>query len=228
MAVTGSQGDKTTVLLVDDEALMRSGLRLVLEGATDLSVVAEAENGQEAVSAASALRPDVVLMDIRMPVMGGIEALATMRAANPDGPPVVMLTAFDTDSAVLDSLRAGAAGFILKSCSPGTLQSAVRAASHGQPVVSPQSLDRLLQLAGTAEDRRVVSPPRNPELYTLSGRERQIADLIAQGLTNQEIAAQIFVTLATVKTHVARLMAKLGVDNRVQVAITVLEDSSGR
>lgn len=227
MAVTGSQGDKTTVLLVDDEALMRSGLRLVLEGAADLIVVAEAENGQEAVSAVSALRPDVVLMDIRMPVMNGIEALETMRAANPDGPPVVMLTAFDTDSAVLDSLRAGAAGFILKSCSPGTLQSAVRAASHGQPVVSPQSLDRLLQLAGSAEDRRVVSPPRNSELYTLSGRERQIADLIAQGLTNQEIAAQIFVTLATVKTHVARLMAKLGVDNRVQVAIAVLEDSSG-
>ncbi|WP_030485955.1 response regulator [Nocardioides aequoreus] len=216
------------VLLVDDEALMRSGLRLLLEGSADMSVVAEAENGQEAVAAVAALHPDVVLMDVRMPVMGGIEALKDIRTADPDAPPVVMLTAFDTDSAVLESLRAGAAGFILKSCSPATLQSAVRAAAHDQPVISPQSLDRLLRLADTAESPRVMSRRGHPKLATLSGREREIADLIAQGLGNQEIAALLFVTLATVKTHVARLMTKLGVDSRVQVAIAVLEESAGK
>lgn len=223
----GPERSQIAVLLVDDEALMRSGLRLVLEGAADMSVVAEAENGQEAVAAVVALRPDVVLMDVRMPVMGGIEALVHMRAADPDGPPVVMLTAFDTDAAVLESLRGGAAGFLLKSCSPATLQSAVRAAAHDQPVISPQSLDRLLRLAAPAGSPPMMSSQGHPELAALSNREREIADLIAQGLGNQEIAALLFVTLATVKTHVARLMSKLGVNNRVQVAIAVLEDRAG-
>lgn len=227
MAVTEPERRDIAVLLVDDEALMRSGLRLLLEGAADISVVGEAENGLAAVDAVAELDPDVVLMDVRMPVMGGIEALQHLRKADPEAPPVVMLTAFDTDSAVLESLRGGAAGFLLKSCSPATLQNAVRAAAHDQPVISPQSLDRLVRLAHTAESPRMMSPRDHPELATLSSREREIADLIAQGLGNQEIAALLFVTLATVKTHVARLMAKLGVDNRVQVAIAVLEERTG-
>ncbi|WP_306507454.1 response regulator transcription factor [Corynebacterium sp.] len=207
-----------SVVLVDDEQALRRGIRFILEGASDIEVVAEASNGRDGVARVTDLRPDVVLMDIRMPVMDGIEAAGQLRASAPDIP-VVMLTAFDTDEFIVDALHAGAMGFLLKTIEPEGLVSAVRAVAAGQQLLSPKALHNLLALK-TPEP----SPAAEPcPLEGLSQRENEVAQLVAQGLDNQEIAEQLYVSVTTVKTHIKHILDKLGGTNRVHIAIAVLE-----
>ncbi|MCG7247384.1 response regulator transcription factor [Corynebacterium simulans] len=196
------------VVLVDDEALLRSGLRLMLANA-GIKVVGEASNGKDAIAVVLDALPDVVLMDIRMPVMDGIEALGKLPASIP----VVMLTAFDTDEFIVDALQAGAVGFLLKSTPPEALVAAVRAAAAGQPMLSREVLERLLSPRPKRKNRRLAH---------LSDREMEIAELVADGLSNQQIAQQLFISLPTVKTHVQKILKKLGGTSRVHVAIAVL------
>lgn len=226
--------NKITVLLVDDEALMRAGLRLILDGAGGIRVVGEASDGVEAVEQVRELRPDVVLMDIRMPGVDGIRGCQAVRAL-PDPPQVLMLTAFDTDAFILEALRNGAVGFLLKDTPPRQLVQAVQDAAAGASTVSPTVLSRLISVAIAQEQHAGAQPGtvRSPgetlqtmadasRLGVLSEREWQIARAVARGLTNTEIAQEMFLSVTTVKTHVARIFTKLDVTNRVQVAIMVL------
>lgn len=212
-----------SVVLVDDEQALRRGIRFILEGAADIEVVAEASNGRDGVARVLDLRPDVVLMDIRMPVMDGIEAAGKLRASAPDIP-VVMLTAFDTDEFIVDALHAGAMGFLLKTIEPEGLVSAVRAVAAGQQLLSPQALKNLLALKRPepAPTTAAKAPEPSP-LEELSERENEVAQLVAQGLDNQEIADQLYVSVTTVKTHIKHILDKLGGTNRVHIAIAVLE-----
>lgn len=229
-------GGLVRVVVVDDEDLMREGIAMLLEGDNDIEVVGQASNGKEAVALVQHAQPDVVLMDIRMPVMDGIAAvrrLAELYAGRPLVP-MVMLTAFDTQEFVMDALRAGAVGFLLKTTPPPKLVAAVKAAAQGQPLLSPEVLAGLLTaaerppIADAAPDRTAVpaagvDKPGERAVDRLSAREREIAELIADGASNAEIAATLFVSLSTVKTHVARILGKLEVSNRVQIARVVYE-----
>ncbi|OFR68960.1 response regulator transcription factor [Corynebacterium sp. HMSC078H07] len=210
-----------SVVLVDDEQALRRGIRFILEGAPDIEVVAEASNGRDGVARVLDLRPDVVLMDIRMPVMDGIEAAGKLRASAPDIP-VVMLTAFDTDEFIVDALHAGAMGFLLKTIEPEGLVSAVRAVAAGQQLLSPKALKNLLALKRPEPAPAAKAPEPRP-LGGLSQRENDVAQLVAQGLDNQEIADQLYVSVTTVKTHIKHILDKLGGTNRVHIAIAVLE-----
>jgi len=208
------------VLLTDDEPLIRAGLRLILDGAPDIEIVGEAGDGESAVRLAAQLHPDVVLMDIRMPVLSGIGATERITAlATP--PRIIVLTSFDTDDFILSALRAGASGFLLKDTAPEVLVSAVRDAAQDSLRFSPAVLKRIVAAAAS------VPPPsaRVPDtrLEVLSEREREVAEAVARGLTNTEISSELFVSVATVKTHIANAFTKLGVTNRVQLAVTVLE-----
>ncbi|WP_308606091.1 response regulator transcription factor [uncultured Corynebacterium sp.] len=210
-----------SVVLVDDEQALRRGIRFILEGAADIEVVAEAGNGRDGVARVLDLQPDVVLMDIRMPVMDGIEAAGQLRASAPETP-VVMLTAFDTDEFIVDALHAGAMGFLLKTIEPEGLVSAVRAAATGQQLLSPKALKNLLALK--RPEPTPAAEVREPRpLEELSERENEVAELVAQGLDNQEIAGQLYVSVTTVKTHIKHILDKLGGTNRVHIAIAVLE-----
>ena len=215
--------DALRVVLVDDEALVRSGLRLLLSNAPDIEVVAEASNGRDAVATVLDAQPDVVLMDIRMPVMDGIAAVEKILSVQTV--PIIMLTAFDTDSFILRALRAGAAGFLLKSTPPESLMAAVRAAAAGQPLLSPQVVDKLVSMQGPALDDAHSHHTRTARnrLGRLSSREREIAELVAQGLNNQDIADQLVVSMATVKSHMQHILKKIGGTSRVHIAIMVLE-----
>jgi DNA-binding NarL/FixJ family response regulator len=209
------------VLLADDQALIRSGLRFIIEDQPDMAVVAEAANGSEAIDLARRLRPDVCLIDIRMPGPDGIAVAAALAGPHVDDPiPVVVVTTFDLDEYVYGALRAGAAGFVLKGCSPELLVEAVRAAEAGDALVSPQITLRLLRHLRPAAARS------NGAVVPLSERELQIAQVIAKGRTNREIAAELFISLSTVKTHLASIQNKLGLRNRVEIAAWVWE--SGR
>ena len=202
------------VVLADDQAMVRSGFRLILESQPDITVVAEAEDGTRAVWLARTLRPDVCLVDIRMPGLDGIEvtrALAGPGVADPLR--VVIVTTFDTDEYVYGALRSGAVGFLLKDAGPALLIEAVRAASAGDALISPSITVRLLQQLTPAHGRAAAGA-RNQ----LSERELDIARSIARGRTNQEIAAELFISLSTVKTHITRIQGKLGVRNRVEIA----------
>ena len=215
--------DALRVVLVDDEALVRSGLRLLLSNAPDIEVVAEASNGRDAVATVLDTQPDVVLMDIRMPVMDGIAAVEKIRSVQTV--PIIMLTAFDTDSFILRALRAGAAGFLLKSTPPESLMAAVRAAAAGQPLLSPEVVDKLVGMQSPALSdvhSHHARTARN-HLGRLSSREREIAELVAQGLNNQDIADQLVVSMATVKSHMQHILKKIGGTSRVHIAIMVLE-----
>ncbi|WP_347004441.1 response regulator transcription factor [Corynebacterium striatum] len=204
-----------SAVLVDDEELLRRGIRLILEGAGDIEVVGEASNGRDGVQLITQQPPDIVLMDIRMPVMDGIEAVAQLKTAVPDIP-VVMLTAFDTDEFIVDSLHAGAMGFLLKATSPEALVASVRAAAQGQQLLSPKALQNLLAIPHAQPQEPLV-------LADLSARENEVAQLVAKGLDNTEIAEQLYVSVATVKTHIKHILEKIGGTNRVHIAIAVLE-----
>jgi DNA-binding NarL/FixJ family response regulator len=202
------------ILLADDQAMVRSGFRLILETQADMTVVGEASNGAQAVALARQLRPDVCLVDIRMPELDGIEVTRSLAGTEvPDPLRVVIVTTFDTDEYVHGALRAGAAGFLLKDAGPALLIEAVRAAHAGDALISPSVTVRLLQQLAPA--RR----PADPEpLSLLSERELEIVTSIAKGRTNREIAAELFISLSTVKTHITRIQEKLHVRNRVEIA----------
>ncbi|MFV0427889.1 MAG: response regulator [Arachnia sp.] len=206
------------VLIVDDEHLVRSGLRLMLDGVSGIDVVGEAANGEEALLRVGELDPDVVCLDIRMPVMDGVAVAKQL--SGPQSPAVLMLTAFDTDGFLLDALEAGAVGFLLKDSPPNLILDAVLRAAERDPVFSPAVLNRLVALAGS---RRRPDPDIATGLAALTAREEDVARAVAQGLTNAEIAQQLYLSLPTVKTHLGRVFDKLHVANRVQLALMVRE-----
>jgi DNA-binding NarL/FixJ family response regulator len=213
----------TRVLLADDQGLVRAGFRALLDAQPDIEVVAEAADGVQAVELARRERPDVVLMDIRMPVRDGLSATEELLAADP-GLKVIVLTTFDTDDMVLRALRIGAAGFLLKDTPPARLVEAIRTVASGQPMLSPSVTAQLIA-AVTRTDRAGEEQDRTRSardaLDALTERERDVADAVARGLSNADIAAELYMGVPTVKTHVGRLFTKLGVENRVQVAILV-------
>ncbi len=207
------------VLLVDDDPLVRAGLRMILSSADDLDVVGEAADGADAVDAVRADRPDVVLMDIRMPVMDGIAATTALRRL-PSPPHVIVLTTFQADDHVMDALRAGADGFLLKDTAPAEIIQAVRLVAAGEAMLSPSVTRTLLSHLGddATTDRRRLAAQR---LTSLTEREREVATAVGSGASNAEIAASLYMSEATVKAHVSRLLTKLEVANRVQIAILV-------
>ena len=208
--------------VVDDDPMVPTGLRLILGGNSGIEIVAEAVDGQDAVQVVTRTRPDVVLMDIRMPRRDGLSATVELLALS-DPPRILVLTTFDTDELVLKALRAGAAGFLLKDTPPAQLVQAVRSVAAGQPSLSPSVTAQLIAALAhpetiEAESSRVQAQAR---LADLTERELEVAQAVGRGHSNSEIAAELFMSVATVKAHVGRLFTKLGVDNRVQIAILV-------
>ncbi len=217
MADPGVTTDPIGVLVVDDDPLVRTALTMMLGGLSDVRVVGEATDGTEVESAVDTHRPDVVLMDIRMPEVDGL--LATERLRQRARPPdIIVLTTFDTDEHVVHALRAGASGFLLKDTAPTELVRAVRRVAAGEPILSPSVTRQLIEQ---------ISEPSAPDdrqrardtLATLSERERQVALALGRGQTNAEIAAEVYMSVATVKAHITRILTALDLDNRVQVAL---------
>ncbi len=208
------------VLLVDDDPLVRSGLRMMLAGAPELEVVAEAGDGREVLGAVDLHRPDVVLMDIRMPQVDGIAATRLL-AAQPDPPAVLVLTTFDADELVLRALQAGAAGFLLKDTPPAEIVRAIELVHAGDGMLSPAVTRRLIALVAGDADAGARAERARARLATLSPREHDVALAVGRGQANPEIAAALHLSVATVKAHVSRLLDKLDVDNRVQIALLV-------
>jgi DNA-binding NarL/FixJ family response regulator len=209
------------VLVVDDQELVRAGFCVILEADDRITVVAEAANGAQAVAAAEADAPDVVLMDIRMPEMDGLEATrAIIGGGNRDAPKVVILTTFDLDDYVYEALRAGASGFLLKDAPRRDLIAAVLAAAAGDALLAPSVTRRLIEQFARRPPEAAPSPSR---LASLTARERDILLLVARGRSNGEIAAELFVGEATVKTHIGHVLAKLGLRDRVQAVILAYE-----
>jgi DNA-binding NarL/FixJ family response regulator len=208
------------VVLADDQALVRAGFRALIESEDDLAVVGEASDGEEAVRLTRQLRPDIVLMDIRMPHLDGIEATRRIAAdADLGAVRVVILTTFETDEYVFDGLRAGASGFLVKDTEPAELLQAVRVVAGGHALLSPSVTRRLI--AEFAAGR--PAPRRNAALDSLTERELEVMTLVAAGLTNDEIAERLVVSPATAKTHVSRVMGKLGARDRAQVVVIAYE-----
>jgi DNA-binding NarL/FixJ family response regulator len=207
------------VLIADDQALVRAGFRMILEAQPDLRVLGEAANGAEAVDLARQTQPDVVLMDIRMPSMNGLEATRRLLAGPPPRPRVVILTTFDLDEYVFEALQAGASGFLLKDTPPERLAAGIRAVAAGEALLTPSVTTRLIESFVLVNSR--VPPPA--ELDDLTPRELEILRLMAGGLSNAEIAQQLVVSATTVKTHVARVLAKLGLRDRVQAVVLAYE-----
>ncbi len=213
------------VLLVDDDALVRSGLRMMLAGAGQIDVVGEAEDGRGVLAAVDRHRPDVVLMDIRMPQLDGIEATRLLRA-QPAPPAVIVLTTFDADELVLRALRAGAAGFLLKDTPPAEIVRAIEHVHAGEGTLSPTVTRRLIALVAGDGEASVRREQARTRLHSLSPREHEVALAVGRGCANAEIAAELHMSVATVKAHVSRLLVKLEVENRVQVALLVQDASS--
>ena len=210
------------VLLADDQALIRAGFRVLLEAAGDVTVVGEAVNGAQAVDLARAERADVVLMDIRMPEVDGLEA--TRRIAADDdlaGVKVVILTTFESDEYVYQALRAGASGFLVKDTEPEDLIRAVRVVARGEALLSPSVTRRLITSLATGPQRAPSAP--NPSLSRLTEREREVLSLVAEGLSNEEIAGRLFLSPLTTKTHVSRIMTKLDARDRAQLVVIAYE-----
>jgi DNA-binding NarL/FixJ family response regulator len=209
-----------TVLIVDDQALVRAGFRMILDAEEDIDVAGEAADGVDAVAEAQRLRPDVILMDVRMPQMDGIEATRRLLAADGLESKVVMLTTFDMDEYVYDALRAGASGFLLKDVPPEQLVSGIRAVAQGDALLAPSVTRRVIE----EFVRRPPSARTLPaELAELTARELEVLKLVAKGLSNAEIAKELFVSETTVKTHVAHMLTKLGVRDRVQAVVLAYE-----
>jgi DNA-binding NarL/FixJ family response regulator len=208
------------VLIADDHELMRNGLRAILDAQQDIEVVGEAEHGALAVENAIRLHPDVVIMDIRMPRLDGIEATKRLAAQGEKAPKVLVLTTFDLDEYVYQALRAGAAGFLLKDTPPRQLAEAVRTIAAGESLLAPAVTKRLIE-------RYVSSPPsdtaRRERFAELTERELEVLQLITRGLSNAEIGARLFLSEATIKTHVTRILTKLGVRDRVQAVVLAYE-----
>jgi DNA-binding NarL/FixJ family response regulator len=211
------------VLLVDDQPLLRTGFRMILEVEPDLTVVGEAGDGQQALHQVRALQPDVVLMDIRMPRMDGVEAIRQITGPGRDGPAkVLVLTTFDLDEYVVEALRAGASGFLLKDAPAHELVQAIRVVAAGEAMLAPSVTRRLLdKYAGRLPSGEQAATPR--ALGTLTEREVEVLRLVARGLSNAEIAAELFVSETTVKTHVGHVLTKLALRDRVQAAVYAYE-----
>jgi len=208
------------VLIADDQNIIRAGLTTILNGQPDIEVVGQAADGNEAIALAHRLRPDVCLFDIRMPNLDGVEA--TRRLAGPDVQDpmaVVVITTFDTDDHVTDALRAGAKGFLLKDAGPDLLVHAIRAAAEGDALIAPSVTARLL---ARLADAAPATHPRQP-IAPLTEREEEVAVTVAQGRSNAEIAAELYISMSTVKFHIASLMSKIGARNRVEIAICAYE-----
>jgi DNA-binding NarL/FixJ family response regulator len=213
----------TTVLIADDQPLQRMGFRMLIEGTPGLTPAGEAEHGAEAVRLAAELRPDVVLMDIRMPGMDGLEATRRITATG-GRTRVLIVTTFDLDEYAYDGLRAGASGFLLKDARPEELVAGIRAVASGDAIVAPSLTRRLLN----AYAHQVLAPagaavPADPRLRTLSEREREVLVAIGRGWTNAEIAERLHLTESTVKKHVGRVLAKIGARDRIQAVITAYD-----
>ena len=227
--VTGANSSGPVRLaVVDDDPMVRAALGMMLGGDSGITVVAEAGDGEQALTAVPASGADVVLMDIRMPVRDGLSATEELLRRHPDLK-IIVLTTFDTDDMVLRALRIGAAGFLLKDTPPARLVEAIRTVASGQPMLSPSVTAQLIA-AVTRDDHTPQAHDRTRSARTalagLTERERDVADGVARGLSNADIAAELFMGVPTVKTHVGRLFTKLGVENRVQVAILV-HDAQG-
>jgi DNA-binding NarL/FixJ family response regulator len=207
------------IAIADDQALVRAGFRLILAAQPDMEVVAEARDGDEAISAWRRVRPDIMLMDVRMPGLDGLEAARRILEHGGDSCKVVMLTTFDLDEYVYAALRAGASGFLLKDVSPEGLIGAVRLVAHGDALLAPSITRRLVERFA----RPAAPLGSNAALDTLTAREREVLTLIARGLSNAEIAASLLLSEATVKTHLARILPKLGVRDRVQAVVFAYE-----
>ena len=210
------------VLIADDQALVRAGFKMILDAEDELEVVGEAPDGREAVKLARRLKPDVILMDIRMPELNGIEATRELvAAADPDRPVrVLMLTTFDLDDYVYEALRAGASGFLLKDTPPEDLVRGIEIVAAGEALLGPSITRRLIEEFAS---NTPVAPAPPPALAELTAREMEVFRLVARGLSNAEIAAELIVSETTVKTHVARMLMKLGLRDRVQAVVMAYE-----
>ncbi len=207
------------VVVADDQGMVRSGFSVLLNAQPDIEVIAEAVNGREAVAQAAALRPDVILMDVRMPVLDGLQATREITAM-PDAPKILVLTTFDLDDYVYEALRSGASGFLLKDASAGQLAEAVRLVAAGDALLAPGVTRRLI-----AEFARMGAPrsPGRKQLEGLTERESEVLALVARGMSNGEIAGHLFVAEQTVKTHVSRILMKLGLRDRTQAVVLAYE-----
>ncbi|MER6117147.1 response regulator transcription factor [Streptomyces sp. NPDC001743] len=221
------------LLIVDDDPLVRAGLTLMLGGAEDIDLVGEGADGSEVAELVDRLRPDVVLMDIRMPVMDGLAATEALRS-RPDAPEIVVLTTFHADEQVLRAIRAGAAGFVLKDTPPAQIVDSVRRVAAGDPVLSPAVTRQLMARAtGSGQEERAGRAERaRQRIALLADREREVAVAVGHGRSNAEIAAALYLSVATVKAQVSRILAKFGFNNRVQIALLVhdaglLDDDGG-
>ncbi|MEV0526137.1 response regulator transcription factor [Streptomyces sp. NPDC050439] len=206
------------VLLVDDDPLVRAGLSFMMGGADDIEIVGEAADGSQVAPLVGELRPDVVLMDIRMPTMDGLAATEALRK-RPDAPEVIVLTTFHADEQVLRALRAGAAGFVLKDTPPAEIVAAVRAVAAGEPVLSPTVTQQLITRVTGVDPQQGRRERALDRLALLGEREREVAVAVGRGASNADIAAELFLSVATVKAHVSRVLTKLDLNNRVQIAL---------
>jgi DNA-binding NarL/FixJ family response regulator len=209
------------VLIVDDQSLVRAGFRMILDAESDVEVIGEAADGREAIEAVSRVTPDVILMDIRMPNLDGLEATRQIVDHSPNGPRVLMLTTFDLDEYVYEALRAGASGFLLKDTPPEQLVEAIHVIARGEALLSPAITKRVIE-------EFVLRPPASlrtapPEVADLTARELEVLGYIARGSSNAEIAKGLFVSETTVKTHVARILMKLNLRDRVQAVVFAYE-----
>ena len=219
----GEVSGPISVVLADDQALMRMGFRMVLEAEEDITVVGEASDGTSALAQAKALHPDVILMDVRMPGMNGIEATELIARECP-GTRVLILTTFDLDEYAFAGLRAGASGFLLKDTRPTELAEAIRTVASGEAVVSPRITQRMLEMfASSLPNSGKPAQPSDPRIDSLTPREKEILVLISQGMSNAEIADSLVVSATTVKTHVGNVLAKLDVRDRVQAVVVAYE-----
>jgi DNA-binding NarL/FixJ family response regulator len=213
---------KIRVLIVDDQALVRAGFRMILESEPDIEIVGEAGDGVEALEAVRELRPDVVLMDIRMPNLDGLEATRRILDEDGGGPRVLMLTTFDLDEYVYEALRAGASGFMLKDTPPEQLVAAIHVIASGDALLSPTITKRVIE-EFIRRPPSTIAPERPPKLNELTARELEVLGFMARGLSNAEIAKDLFVSETTVKTHVARILMKLDLRDRVQAVVFAYE-----